>query len=226
MYPVTLVGSGADGGNLQDLTGMSWPAGIRAGDAGVLLWSQQNTFTYAASGGFVDVDTQVNGSLQVKLALRVCDGTETGAITLSSSGFNRQSAVLAIYRGLDTARPLASYTYRLESVSGATHACPAVTPPEADAVIVTGIGERGSTATSGWTPPAGYTERGDSGSLGRGSGGTITGIADDGLATARKGGAAATPGDWTSTNAFATAIVITWTLALRRPRRAGWGVPL
>jgi hypothetical protein len=228
MYPVSLISGAADGGNIQDLSGMSWPAGIRAADTAVLLWSQQNTFTYTGLAGFTEVDTQINGSLQMRLGLRICDGAESGTITLSSSGINRQSCAMAIYRGLDPVAPLAAYSFLAETVSGTTHACPAVAAPAADAdtVIVTGIGERGSTGTSGWTPPTAYTERGDSGSLGRGSGGTITGIADDGLTSARPGGATVTPANWTSTNAFATAITITWSLALRRTRRAGWGVPL
>lgn len=224
MYPVTLVGSGADGGNIQQLTPTSWPAGIRAGDTAILLWSQQNTFTYSNLGGFSSVDTQVNGSLQVKLCLRVCDGTETGAVSVSSSGVNRQSCALAIYRGLDWANPVAAWTFAAESTARTAHPCPAVTTPDADCVIVSGVGERGTNGSTGWNTS--WTERGDSGMSGWGTGGTITAIADDGLATARPTGADVTPPSWTSSSSFSTAIILTWSVALRRPSATGWGIPL
>jgi hypothetical protein len=83
--------------------------------------------------------------------------------------------------------------------------------------VIAAIGERINAGTTGWTPPGSpfNNERFDTASLANGSGGTITGEADDGLAAGRASGAVVTPGVWTSANAISTANVVTWTVSLK-----------
>jgi hypothetical protein len=80
-------------------------------------------------------------------------------------------------------------------------------------VILSGVGERASSGTTNWTTS--FTERADTMTLATGTGGTICALADDGLATPRTAGVGVTPPNWVSAGAFASANVLTWSIALR-----------
>lgn len=216
---IASVGADSAGGNVATLTGLTWPA-VQANDVAVMWWLGINSVTWTDPGNFTlinstDGDT---GASRMRLYYRVCTGAETGDVSLVHSAADRQCAVMAIYRGCDPVTPInltTGWAVRDESASGTTHACPQVTTDVADCVVLTAIGERASSGTTGWTAPPGYTERADSDGLATGTGGTSCALADDGLATSRPAGTNVTPPVWTSTNGFATANILTWTVSIR-----------
>ncbi|MEV4000991.1 hypothetical protein [Actinomadura sp. NPDC049753] len=214
----SIVGAGSDGANAASLSGTSWPAGVAAGDVFLLWWTMQNTSTPDVSPvGAAQVSLQVgdSGSMQVGFYTKILTGSESGTITLTGTAANRQSAEWVVIRGAHATSPIDTWSVRDEASAVSSHACPAVTLGFADCGIVTAISERATTGTTGWTPPSGYTERADSTTLATGTGGTVGAIADDGLATSRAAGATVTPPNWTSTNTFASANVLVWTVSLR-----------
>lgn len=207
------VGPGTDGGNLEDLS-IALPS-VQAGDVAVLLWLMQNTSTPATPTGFtlpssalVDGDS---GSMRMGLYWKPL--TAGGSVTLDGSVTNRQCAVLGVYRDAHLTAPISAFAVRDEGSTVSTHPCPLVTPLHDGCVILSGVGERASTGTTNWTTS--YTERADSTTLATGTGGTICAIADDGLATPHTAGVGVTPPNWVSAGAFASANVLTWSIALR-----------
>lgn len=208
--------AGAQGGANATSFNLTWPS-VAAGDLAILFWLMQNTGTPVNPTGFtldqtVDGDT---GASRMRFQHKVCDGTETGNLTLDAVVSNRHCAVLAVYHGTHATSPIDTWQLRDESVSGTTHASPQVTTGFPDCVIVTAVGERATTGTSNWTAPSGYNERADSTTASTGSGGTICATADDGLASGRASGSNVTPPVWTSATGFATANVLTWTVSVR-----------
>jgi hypothetical protein len=226
---VTFVAADAGGGNVANINTaadpVTWPT-VQTGDVAFILWIMQNTvtptipadWTVPATNGSFDGTT---GASRYRLMWHLCDGTETGNISLTNSTAggtaNRQSATLAVYRGLDNTNPIDVLAApRQETVSGTTHACPSVTTGVANAPVITAIGERSTTGTNAWTPPSSpfNNERADSDGAATGSGGTIVAWADDGLSVTRSAGTTVTPGVWTSGNAFSSAGDVTWTMSL------------
>jgi hypothetical protein len=212
---VSFVNSAVAGGNLATIT-PTWPS-VLAGDTALLAWALQSTTTPTDPGAFTldQTDNSTSGAMTSRIYHRNCDGTESGSFNLTVSVANRQSAALAAYRGCHSTSPIDAIAVRNETVSGTTHACPSVTTGFADCAVITVISERSTTGTNDWTAPSGYTGRADTTTLATGSGGSITAIADDGLAAGRPAGTVVTPPVWTSANAFATANVVTWTISLR-----------
>jgi hypothetical protein len=206
------------GGNIATIT-IAW-ANLNAvvGDVVLLGWSFQNTMTPTNPTGFTQdiTSNSTTGSMTSRIFHKLVDGTESGNITFTISAIGRQAGLAVTYRGLYQTSPLGgTIQARQETVSGTTHANPTYTTTFPDEVVCTMIGERSTTGTNGWTPPASYTERADTTTLATGSGGTVLSWADDGIITNRAAATAVTPGVWTSTNAFATAGVTTYTLGLR-----------
>lgn len=193
--------SGATAGSNTTTLNVAWPAGGSApasGDIALLFWSSSsgNTVTDPAGWTLEGSQNSAQGSLRFRVLSKVCAGTETGNIGLVMNGTNRQSAVLVIYRGVAAASYVNAITFRQEGASAVTsHAHPAVTPTSASCSIISAFGERQSTGSTAVTEPSGYTERGDTLSLANGSGGTITEVADDGLATSHSSGSPVTPGN-------------------------------
>jgi hypothetical protein len=215
---VTFVNSAINNTGASTLTTtVAWPT-VQAGDVALLWWTLQSGQTVTDPSGFLldQSDNSTSGSANSRFYHRVCDGSETGNITLSISGTaNKMTANLVVYRGVDQTAPLDTWNVRNESVSGTTHANPSVTTGAVNCVIVTSICERSSTGTSGWTQPSGYNERADTATLASAGGMTITATADDGLASGRASGTVVTPPVWTSGNAFSSAGVVTWTVSLK-----------
>lgn len=212
---IGFVGADAGGGNVSSITDLTWPA-VAAGDVALLFWLMINTAAPTNPTGFaLDQSVDDTASTRMRFQHKVCDGTESGALTLTSDTINRTSAVLAVYRGCHATSPIDTWAVRDEGSSATAHACPAVATGFGGCAIVSAAGERSGTGTNDWTPPALYSERADSTSLAVGAGGTIVAVADDGLATLRPAGTLVTPPDWTSGNGVSSANVFTWTVSLR-----------
>src|SRR4051812_26339641 len=108
---VSFVGADSGGGNVATITDLVWPA-VQANDVAVIAWIMQNTVTptipsgwTVPTGGSADTTT---GSGRMRIMWHACTGSETGAISLTNgtATANRQSAVLLVYRGVDTTTPI------------------------------------------------------------------------------------------------------------------------
>jgi hypothetical protein len=130
---------------------------------------------------------------------------------------NRQTAVLFVVRGYSDVSAAVSLA---EPGTSTTHDCPSVGTGNGavngDSVIVIGTDRSGATTTA--TPPAGWSKRPTSEFGLALSGGTYTGIADDGLTTAQM--FPVDPSTWTMASGSTS---VTWTLALRRNALNGTG---
>lgn len=211
------VGSATAGGNLATVN-VTWPT-VQPDDIAYAFWTFISTATQTTPLGFelVTSNDGPTGSLRTCIYRKICVGTEDGGtLAFTNSIANRQSVALVIYRNIDLETPEDSVpSWRAETVAGTTHANPAETPTVANCIIVTSIHERATSIDTAWTPPSGYTERADTLTLATGSGGTITAVADDGLALGRAGGVAVTPPVWTGNHGTGSANVGTYTMALR-----------
>lgn len=216
---VTLVATGSAGGNLVTLS-LAWSsltATPAAGDVAFLIWAQGSAQTVTSDlSGWTLVDSQnsTNGAMRTRIYRRVCTGSESGSISGTMNGANRQCFSVVVLRGVNTTSPVNASAFRHETVTNTSHVCPNVTPTVAGCMIVTMIGERSSTGSTTISTPggSGYTVRVHSGTAAAGSGGTICGIADDGFSTPHSANVAVTPA-----NLVGSASVIgvtTWSLAV------------
>lgn len=221
----TFVGTSANGGNVLALTtansaAITWPT-VQAGDLAILAWTMQNTATPTdpTSQTFTLASPMVDdGSCRSRILKRVCTGSESGTISgWSNSIQNRQTAVLFVVRGYSDISAIVSAS---EPGTTTTHDCPSVGTGNGavngDSVIVIGTDRSGLTTTA--TAPAGFSKRTTSEFGIALSGGTYTGIADDGLTTAQT--FPVDPASWTMASGSTS---VTWTLALRRNALNGTG---
>lgn len=209
----SFVGASTAGGNLGTVN-LTWPGGLTAGDFAVVTWTHINTATRTTPTGFTQVGILDDSSCRSVVYTKSLAGSESGSLALTCpSGANRQSGTLVVYSGATGLDQIASSA---EAGTSTTHVCPNIVTAVASSFIVTMVSERSTTGTSDWTAPSGYTERADTLALATGSGGTITGAADNGLSTVGTG-TSVTPPDWTSGSAFAGASVVTWTLSIQVP---------
>jgi hypothetical protein len=232
---ISFVTSDAGGGNVFDIsdaantTGwVTWPSSsIQPGDFALIGWVFQNTGTATNPSGIPLLNTTTNGNQIGRLFGKVCDGTETGNIPFVHTVQNKMNAFVAIYRGAHKTTPVQAGDISVfsETVLQTTHQPAAVTLPVSDCAVIVMCSERASPPSTSYTQPSGYTERIDTDStFTNGTGGTIIGMADDGLATDRKSGTVVTPGVYTGQAASGNAIV--WTVAVRPREYEGWGVDL
>jgi len=216
---ITFVGSDVGGGNVATIAAgdLVWPA-VQADDVALLFWTFQNTATPTTPSGFTLVTNNDggSGSMRTYIYKKVCTGSEDGTdVGCTLSAANRQSACIVVYRGVDTANPVdGTPSVDTSHSTGTTHNNPAYTPTVNNTVILTSIHERATSIDTAWTPPSGYTERADSLTEATGSGGTITAVADDGLAAGRDT-SSVTPPVWTGDHGTGTPNIVTYTLALR-----------
>lgn len=215
---ISHVASRTAGGNTAGLS-MVLPTVIN-NDIALIVWTMSITVSpSAAPTGFslyTNNDRTGGTNPRSYVYRRTLSAADSGTnVALNITALTRQSATMVIYRGLDTSAPINAFSFRSETISGSTHACPAVTPTAADCSIATAISERISSGTTDYTPPSGYTDRADTLLLANGSGGTITAFADDGLVTTRNSGTAYTPPVWTSANVIAGTAVTIYSFALK-----------
>ena len=212
--------AGATGGTATDPITITWPGGLAADDVALVFWTMQSTTVPTTPSGFTLVTNNDGGagSIRTYIYRDVLAGSESGSLTLTCNLANRHSACLVIYRGCDPTTPVdGTPSVDTAHTTGTTHNNPAYTPTQANCVILTSIHERATNIDTAWTAPTTpttYTERADTLTLATGSGGTITAVADDGLAAGRDT-SAVTPGVWTGNHGTGTGNIVTYTLALR-----------
>lgn len=186
----TYVGGDANGGNVTNLTTVDWPAGVQSGDVALFAWTHSSTTTEATPpSGFTLYDTDTDGACVNSLYVKVCDGTETGALSVSTDLTTRQTAALGVFRGYSG---INAQTSALHTTAASTsHNPPAVTPTVADAAIVIVTAERVTTGSTSATAPAGFQTRQQFGT--GGTGGSFTWLGSDDLVTSRTAGVAVDP---------------------------------
>lgn len=202
---VTYIGGDANGGNVDNLTGVTWPT-HQNGDYAFIVMTNQDTSTPTTPTGFTQLDTDQDGNVESTLYYKVCDGSsESGDVSLAWSTINRVTATLAVYRGATGTPTVASAA---EGSTDTTHACPSVSFTGSH-VILTHVSERtASGGTTSGTAPTGHTKRVEFGTSG--SGGTWTAWSDNLTATSTS---PQTPDDWTGTASASS--VVTRTIALQ-----------
>lgn len=223
-----LVGTSASA-NIDVLTGVAFPAGVKAGDVAILPWVFQDTQTFVdpTSHAFTVLGSRDHGSSSCKLRVlkRICNGTESSQSIAgwNNGAFNRQAAGLVVYRGYTDADGI---VFLDESTAGTSHDCPSIGTSDGavdgDHIVVIAADRAATLAASGAPPttPVPFTQRFSAG-IG-GSGGTYVNLADDGLLSGRM--MPFDPGSFTGMVSSVNAI--TATVTLRPNAFAAFGVPL
>lgn len=233
----TFVHCDSNGGNVTTITGVTWgTAGAAAldGDLAIMPWVFLNTETPTdpTSETWDLVHSSVWQDCEARILKHDCDGTESGDITgWSTTGAgNRQAAVLYVARGYQF---ISGLSVRNESGNTLNHDCPALTtsdgfggnfPANGDTTLVFVFERAGSLSA---TPPSGWAIRTGSVFAATGNGGTIVGMADDGLLDSAT--FPVDPGSWALTASTDDCIIVTMSLrpvAGAAPSFAAFGIPL
>lgn len=224
----TFIHAAANGGNVDVLTGatgVNWgTAGAAAQnlDLAIIPWVFLNTVTPTnpTSETWTQVLDNTAGATDCRgrILYHVCDGTESGEITGWNNGgtTNRQAAVLFVVRGYSA---ISGFTIRNETANSTSHDCPALTtsdgfgglfPANGDTTLTFAFERAGSTAAI--TAPSGWTSRTNCQFEATGTGGTVVGLADDGLTDSST--FTVDPASWTGFTA-STDDAFTVTMSLR-----------
>lgn len=192
---------------------VAWPAGIQAGDYAILNWALSSGQTSSSDGGLTLLNQADDSGLRSRVLTKVCTGTETGSITLTTTpGGARMCATLAIYRGYTGVLVSASTT---DATTSTSHTAPALTYSGL-ATLISLTSERITSGSTTATAPTGWTKEVEFGTSG--TGGTFCAIGDNAVATP-----IAQPGAWGSwTHNVAAADSVVWSLALT-PSSSGPG---
>jgi len=221
----TFVGADSNGGNVDIITAVTWPT-VQSGDLAIIAWVFLDTVTPVdpTSEAWSLALANVAGATDCegRILYRICDGTETGDITGWTNGgtANRQAAILFVVRGYDG---ISGFTVRDETANSTSHECPAITtadgfgalsPASGDTTLVFAFDRAASTAAI--APPSGWSTRTASVFAATGTGGTVVGIADDGLTDAST--MPVDPAAWTGFVSSDDAFTVTMSL---RPTAGG-----
>ncbi|MET0838371.1 MAG: PKD domain-containing protein, partial [Marmoricola sp.] len=159
---IRFVASSNNNGNRTNHS-IAVPAGTQVGDTLLLFFAGNSTGpVYAGPTGWTQVLTQ-NGSSSVgKLFSRTATAADVGAtVTVTSrtaagaTYYVRSDTTLAAYRGTGA---LGASAITAQNVASTVHQTPTVNAPNGTNWLVSFWTDK-SSATTGWTPPAGQTQR-------------------------------------------------------------------
>ena len=200
----------------QSTARVTIPDAVREGD-GMLLFVTTNkalASTTATPAGWTREGTRLASTdTETTLYTKVAAANDAGrnaAVTFSAT--TKSALTLLAYDGT-AADPVAAFASANETVNRATHTTPASTVATAGSYVVSYWADKSASDTTGWTVPAGQTQR--SVALGTGAG-RITSVASD--ANAPSGVGATTPR--TATSAVSTAKATMWTVVLQADQDA------
>lgn len=223
---IEFVGESAHSANATQIQ-VPWPGGVQDKDLALLMWTGSSGVQWTPPAGWFPAGRQVGstGTHESRWYWRVCSGDESGNITLTHSGINKQSAIVAVWRNTHPTSPIDTFNVLDVTTSDGSPPNPSVTTGRDGCVVVTVVSERLTDSTPSYTAPLGYVKRAEVTPVG-GGGSTSLAVADDGLPTGRPKGTIVTPPNWTGGQL--TNNVITWTISLRPrpPAPPPPGVPI
>jgi PKD repeat protein len=195
------------------------PSNVRETD-GMLLFvtTNRNATVTTPPSGWTLVDSRLTGTdMETFLYSRVAVANDAGrnaAVTFSQTG--KTTMNLLAYDGTAVDNPIATFASASETVNRAAHTTPGATVATAGSYVVSYWADKTS-GTTGWTLPAGQTQR----SLALGTGtGRITSVASDPNAPAATG---ASPGV-TATSTTSSRKATMWTVVLQADQESDTNV--
>ncbi|WP_344867134.1 PKD domain-containing protein, partial [Planomonospora alba] len=167
---IEFVGSAASNANVATHS-VTVPANVAGGD-GLLLFMTVNSSAVTVPDpvgvtGWMLVGTRDNGGVVTKVWKKAASPDDGGdALSVTLSGQSKADLTLVAYRGVDP-QVLSAYASASETVTRAEHTTPEVQVPAGGGWVVSYWGEK-SSATTGWTAPAGETVRSTQAGTGNG----------------------------------------------------------
>jgi RHS repeat-associated protein len=185
-HTISLVGTATGSGKATSLT-LTLPTGSVAGDEVVVATTQPSTTTVTAPSGYTQVATVSSGGTAPKATTTVFRHTmvsgDTSVKLAYSTSSTAQSAVLAVYQGVDPNLPIDVSATGSTSAATTSVTGPSVTPIYPNDRLLVIQGATGTFSGKTWTAPTGTTEDAQS---------NVTANASTGLADQYLGAAAAT----------------------------------
>lgn len=203
--------AGAEAAYNQPTARVTIPATVRETDGMLLFVTKNNasaTVTTPPAGWTFEGTRTSSTDTETLLYSRVAVANDAGrnaAITFSAT--TKSTITLLAYDGT-AADPVSAFTSAAETVNRATHTTPVAQVPTAGSLVVSYWADKSASLTTGWTLPAGQTQR--SMALGTGAG-RITSVASDSNAPSGVGPTTAR----TATGAVSTAKATMWTVVLQ-----------
>jgi arylsulfatase A-like enzyme len=183
------------------------PAGVRAGDALLLLVSANRTDSkLGVPAGWTRLQTATDGTIQSAVWWRLAGAADAGsALTVTATLTTKTDVQLLAYSGA-AASPIAAFAVATEPGTGASHRTPTVSVGASGGWLVSYWADKTGTAT-GWTGPAGTTRRLQS--VGSG-GGHITSLSVDSGGPVSVG----TAGGLSATSSVSSNMTVMWSIVL------------
>lgn len=187
---------------------------IAVSDVALYFWIFLTGSTATDPSGFTlqgTVNTTA-GSGTIRFLTKVLTGSESGNASCSSTGADKVTAVMAVYRGVNSLAPVNAFTSLQGNTTGTSLPAPAATSTTGGVVAVTAFGSRVTTGPTSLTQSSPFT-----GEVTRapytGGGATAMALADN-LTPYVASGTSVTPPNWTSNFSFATNNWADWTVLL------------
>ena len=187
------------------------PATVRETDGMLLFVTKNNataTITTPPAGWAAEGSIRSSTDTETFLYSRVAvagDAGRNAAVTFSAT--TKSTITLLAYDGT-AADPVSAFTSAAETVNRTTHTTPVASVATAGSMVVSYWADKSASETTGWTLPAGQTQR----SIALGTGpGRITSVASDSGAASGVGPTTAR----TATGAVSTAKATMWTVVLQ-----------
>jgi PKD repeat protein len=186
------------------------PAAVHSGDVMLLLASANSNAavtTQPAGWTFISQRTSGTPDLSTRLYEKVATASDPGSqVSLTYAAAGKVDLTVAAYSGVDPSAAISAFASAGETVNRAAHTTPGATVGTTGSWVVSYWADK-SSATTGWTAPAGQTQR--SQSVGTGAG-LVTSLLVDSGAGVSSGPSSAKTATATSSSAKATM----WTVVL------------
>jgi len=170
---ISYVASNNNNGNRTNHS-LTVPAGTQVGDTLLLFFAANSTGpVYAGPAGWTQVLSQNGSSAVGKVFTRTATAADLGAtVTVTSKNpdgtayYVRSDTTLTAYRGAGST-PISAFAATAQTVAGAVHQTPTVNAANGTNWLLSFWTDRSST-TTGWTGPAGQTQRSEGNATGTG----------------------------------------------------------
>ncbi|MDQ6687334.1 MAG: PKD domain-containing protein, partial [Actinomycetota bacterium] len=190
---ISFVASANTNGNRINHT-VTIPSSVTTGDTLLLFFSANSVSqTYTDPAGWTPVQAPNGTDFVGRVYTKTATSADAGApVAITSSNYVKSDMTIAVYRGVDPLAPVSASAGNVQNTATATHTTPTLTAPNANNWLVSYWADK-SLATTGWTSPAGQTQRSQGGALA--SSGHMSSLLDDSngtVSTGTQGGLTAT----------------------------------